>query len=304
MKLVEILAKELGEWPESAVCITQDSGGSIYGWEQAGAEYRKYAWYSPDGEDFGMHDIEIEDHDESSDHKKSVVSQAQWQAERERQKGGEWKRHRGGKCPVKAGTQVSTKHRDGKVVEVHHHTAQTGSSIASLNGVWKHNGDSFDIMSYRVISQPQAEEVEMIKVDPVVAANVEAFNGQLQIGRVDGPLVWRDTVNELDAYIEEFTREREALINRLALEGFALIPAMTAVMGVADVDMSDWRNWKSGDIIECLTDSYRGVYTKGQQYKVKSVNRDDFDVFDDLGEQSSCGWDYADCDGLKFVSRP
>lgn len=237
MKLVEILAKKLSEWPESAVCITQDSGGAIYGWVQAGAKYRDYAWYSPDGKDFGMHDIEIEDPDEASDHKKSVVIQAKWQAERDRQKGGEWKRHRGGKCPVPAGAKVSTRHRDGKVVDVHFHTATTNSGAATMNAIWKHTGDAHDIMSYKVISQPSSkaearapfggdpiieyafgapgedmasldwkplghgrisdiefddvttEEVDVIKVDPVVAANVEAFNRQWQIGRVDSPLV-------------------------------------------------------------------------------------------------------------------
>ena len=64
-------------------------------------------------------------------------------------------------------------------------------------------------------------------------------------------MLWRDTVNELDACIEEFTREREALINRLAEEGFALIPPVVSVVsGFSGVDMSDWRNWKAGDVVE------------------------------------------------------
>lgn len=122
--------------------------------------------------------------------------------------------------------------------------------------------------------------------------------------QVDGPLRWRDCVNELDAYIEEYTRERDALINRLALEGFSLLPAMHPVMGVADIDFSDWRNWKAGDVVECLTGDYSGTYTKGKQYIVEWVEDEVFSVFDDHGEDSSCDWFDDDAEGLKFIRRP
>lgn len=303
MKLVEILAAEMEEWPDGVTHLTQSSvDREIYN-----------ALDGKDEDSLTSLDPRFDTIKSHNEGNYPIVTRAQWQAERDRQKGGEWKRHRGGKCPVDSQTVVEIRQRNGDIEKF------------TANGfMWDHNGQKDDIMSYRVISQPQAEEVE---VNIPNAKTVEAmdasdrgegrkFNSaqdlyaalditsKAKTDQIDGPIKWRDTVNELDAYIEEFTREREALINRLALEGFALIPAMTAVMGVADVDMSDWRNWKSGDIVECLTDSYSGVYTKGQQYKVKSVNRDDFYVFDDLGEQSSCVWDDADCDGFKFVSRP
>lgn len=249
-RLVEILAKEMEEWPKGVTHLTQSA-------------VDREIYNAQDGKDTdSLESLEprfdaIKSHDERG--KYPVVTRVQWQAERDRQTGGEWKRHRGGLCPVKAGTKVSTKHRDGEVFDVHHHTAQEGSSVASLNGIWKHNGDSFDIMKYRIISQPQAEEVDVkdttigtlsykVEIDTTVASQaIDELAAKWD--QVDGPLRWRDTVNELDAYIEEFTRERDALINRLALEGFALIPAMTPVMGVADLDMSDWRNWKAGDVV-------------------------------------------------------
>lgn len=290
----------------------------------------------------------------ASDYKTAIVTESQWQAERDRQKGGEWKRHRGGKCPVPAGTKVSTRHRDGEVVDVHFHTATTNSGAATMNAIWKHTGDAHDIMSYKVISQPSSkaearapfggdpiveyafgapgedmssldwkplghgrisdiefddvttEEVEVIKVDPVVAANVEAFNGQWKIGRVDGPLVWRDTVIELDAYIEEFTREREALISRLAEEGFALIPAMAPVMGVADVDMSDWRNWKAGDVMECVSDHGWCGISVGSKY---TLTKDSFFSFaDDYGDvRTFSEEEFIDepvDENFKFIRRP
>jgi len=153
------------------------------------------------------------------------------------------------------------------------------------------------------------EEVEMIKVDPVVAANVEAFNGQWQIGRVDGPLVWRDTVIELDAYIEEFTREREALINRLAEEGFALIPAMAAVMGVADIDMSDWRKWKTGDKIRMTARDWCD-FTKGAIYEIVDTGDDFITIIDDADYRRSLEVDgetmfeHGRLMDFEFVSSP
>lgn len=243
--------------------------------------------------------------------------------ERDRQKGDEWKRHRGGKCPVS----------ENSVIDVKLDTGDTMKNEVASDWEWSHQDVHPRIMQYRIISQPQAEEVEVnvfvgkdVKIEYAYAqegvepehlewktmgtAKIDSIcdlgSTEAKTDQIDGPIKWRDTVNELDAYIEKFTRERESLINRLAEEGFALIGKINKNLDKIDatLDMSDWRNWKSGDIVECLTDSYRGVYTKGQQYKVKSVNRDDFDVFDDLGGQSSCGWDDADCDGLKFVSRP
>lgn len=334
MKLVEILAKKLSEWPESAVCITQDSGGSIYGWEQAGAEYRKYAWYSPDGEDFGMHDIEIEDHDESSDHKKSVVSQAQWQAERDRHKGGEWKRHRGGKQPVADLDRVEYRLRGG----------ETGECFGAAL-LWDHQKQDDDVMSYRVISQPQAEEVEVNTfvgndvqleyafsqdgvalenldwrpiggkitsiegVDPEIFGVVDEsdiepistykeFKVTGQWNQMETPLKWRDTVNELDAYIEEFTREREALINRLALEGFALLPAMTPVVGVAD-ELPTFRDWMVGDIVEVIsTENFAcaGLRVGDQMPIVDTDSRD--------GTVRVVSGSWGDEDNYKFIRRP
>lgn len=299
MKLVELLAKEVAEWQEGAYAYAQDGNRKTYAWTGI-PEF--------DGEDWLIAENAHIHHGENTvlyppladDYKTSAVTKAQWQAERDRQKGGEWKRHRGGKCPVKAGTQVSTKHRDGKVVEVHHHTAQTGSSVASLNGVWKHNGDSFDIMSYRVISQPQAEEVEVkdttigtlsykVEIDTTEASQaIDELAAKWD--QVDGPLLWRDTVNELDAYIEEFTREREALINRLAEEGFALIEKINLNLDKIDatLDMSDWRNWKAGDIVECTHSGFDKVYTEGKSYCVDHVTNEYAKVADDCGENSFC----------------
>lgn len=341
MKLVELLAEKIKEWPEGAKNITQDHDGSVSPCTDPhnDLEFDGSRWSSTNGFHMGL-DI-IGKQDLSSDYKTAIVTRAQWQAERDRQKGGEWKRHRGGKQPVANDTQVECRMRNGDI-----------EKFNASGFMWDHNGQDDDIMAYRVISQPQAEEVEVNTfvgrdvqveyafsqegvsmedldwkpiggkltsvegVDPALFGEVEdvqlrdtlstykEFTVTGQWHQIDGPIKWRDTVNELDAYIEEFTRERDALIERLDSEGFALIPPAVSVMSeFSGVDMSDWRNWKAGDIVECITSEYNDVYTIGQEYTIEWVKEDVFSVYDNYGENSSCDWFGHDAEGLKFVRR-
>jgi len=274
MKLVELLAKELSKWPVGEGYAVQDSDGEVkfgFGNDPEKSDGGK-VWLRAQAASAVRMDLAL-----AEDCATAIVTREMWQAERDRQKGGEWKRHRGGKCPVPAGTKVSTRHRNGEVVDVHFHTATTGSGPATMNTIWKHTGDDHDIMQYKVISQPQAEEVETFS-ESVHKPIIEALNtmaSEWHEDQIDGPIKWRDTVNELDAYIEEFTRQREALINRLADEGFALIGKINKNLDKIDatLNMTDWRNWKAGDIVVCKTDN-SGQFTKGFRYEVESVNND------------------------------
>ena len=299
MKLVELLAKQIAEWPEGAEHAIQDDDGCFkFG---AGKNPKIYS----DG--ILVRDIEIEHElyngfhssEKTSDRKSAIVTREQWQAERNRQKGGEWKRHRGGKCPVPAGTKVSTRHRDGEVVDVHFQTAEYGTHKAVMDCVWKHDGSKHDIMAYKVISQPQAEEVKLSKAEVRAQFMPEPEFVYLEpkTDQIDGPIKWRDTVNELDAYIEEFTRERESLINRLALEGFALLPAMTAVMGVSD-DMNFWESWRVGDIIKVTNDHD----IDDGQYAILEI--EDAGYEGELPVKTYKGWPDTEYATLEFVSRP
>lgn len=358
--LVSVLAKEMDAWPKDQEYFTCDYSGEI----RASLDV-KYDFYPKTPVDESDRTAECAGLGDDLPR----VTKKQWQAERDRQKGGEWKRHRGGKCPVPAGTKVSTRHRNGEVVDVHFHTATTGSGPATMNTIWKHTGDDHDIMQYKVISEPQAEEVEakrnaakdadveyafgapgadMSNLDwkpmgKCKVSNIEFDSAEMEEERVkdttagtltykveidtgpamqalnelsakwdqvETPFKWRDEVTELNAYIEKYTRERDALINRLAEEGFALLPAMTPVMGVADIDMSDWRNWRSGDIVEVIlpNDSRLSV---GNRYTVQSIEDPDYiggmpvSVIDDIGDDH---WPEDDkYDGrlvFKFISRP
>ena len=257
MKLVELFAKELSEWPDKYCFLTQSAiDCSVYGGFDLESQENVEA-FDPN--------LELGERHTQKEMYPSVTK-AQWQAERDRQKGGEWKRHRGGNQPVAYETVVEWRMRDG----------ETGSCIAG-ELMWDHQKDGSDIMSYRIISQPQAEEVEVndiYAVDNTDYGIPEVTFGETKTDQIDGPIKWRDTVNELDAYIEEFTREREALINRLAEEGFALLPAMTPVMGVADVVMHE-KDWEIGDIVEVVsTYGFSGERAKvGDQMPI--IDRDD-----------------------------
>jgi hypothetical protein len=301
MKLVELLAKEMSDWPEDATHLTQ----SIVDTEVYNSIGDVCRGLTPRVDLSKRH---------TQDKSYPEVTKEQWQAERDRQKGAEWIRNRGKskKAPVDIGTMVEVRFRNGLIEKDNGYPS------------WHHDGTEFDIMAFRVISQPQAEEVPMIAAgdtreykgpfpcapegEPVTELEWDIqfqqgiFHMEAKTDQIDGPILWRDCVNELDAYIEEFTREREALINRLAEEGFALIPAMTAVMGVADVhvDLTYWGNWKAGDVVECTYSDCSNIYTVGKRYDVAYATSDYAKVSDDCGEDSFCHIADADKPNVRF----
>lgn len=213
-----------------------------------------------------------------------------------------WVRHRGGKCPVEAGVEVSTRHRDGKIVEVHHMTAYADASAASLKCVWSHKNDDDDIMAYRL--HKPAEQVEACsKPDPRDSAK-----------RDSDYVCWmRDRITEIDATTQALTTERAELVQKLASEGFALIGRINDLLTEAaqkHEDMSDWRNWKVGDVVryEGLPDFHSRYFTIGNLYEIKVVEAGDDckNIYnpvifkaDDSGEEN--GWRP---ELFKFHSRP
>jgi len=326
MKLVEILARDLSEWPKNFVAITQDDGCAIYGWISEGAEFRDGGWYSPEDDDCGMTDLDISDPEQASDYKKSIVTRDQWQAERDRQKGGEWKRHRGGWMPVGLAGKVEVKLRCGDIQQADSHQF-----------AWRHDDcdHAANIMQYRIISQPQAEEVDVRLFNHEVSMDSqqgEIIHGPVKMGdtviapahpkwegtnavtdfsvgqwhQIDGPIKWRDTIIHCQAIIEDCEREIQRNVDLLDAEGLMMQTDSKKAMQhyAPDVDMSDWRNWKAGDIVECVTSEYEGTYDNGKQYVVECVNDEMFSVYDNYGGASSCDWFDHDAEGLKFIRRP
>lgn len=275
MKLVEILASEMEEWPLDAAWVGQAVDGDIH-------------VNNSDDEFIGHTGVLLT---RADDWNSAEVNQEQWQSERDRQKGGEWKRHRGGKC------QVS----ENSVIDVKLDTGDTMKNEVAGNWEWSHQDIYPRIMQYRVISQPQAEEIDSFS-ESVHKPIIEALNTMAEEwheDQIDGPIKWRDTVNELDAYIEEFTREREALIERLASEGFALIPPVVTTWS----DILPFEDWEVGDLVTSKTD-YNKQFTKGKQYKLTRIyeqygtNRISIES-DDKGADN--GWIASN---FEFHSRP
>jgi hypothetical protein len=232
MKLVEILARELKAWPK-ADFVVQEYDGELYMASKVKPKNNRGGnpvWESQAGGDgeYFQPNLFL---DKSEDRATAIVTCSDWEAERAKLKapkanGGGWIRHRGGKCPVEAGTLVDVRYRSGKVNE--HVKALVDSymsgSMQTHNAVaWTHIGSANDIMAYRIhkpaeqpapVSEPESE----LLYDPVA----------------QGPLQWRDRIRELDTQragvesdyqrqISEITQERESLVQKLAGEGLALV---------------------------------------------------------------------------------
>ena len=111
------------------------------------------------------------------------------------------------------------------------------------------------------------------------------------------PLAWRDRIQKIDIVVQELEEERLSLVQGLESEGFALIDAKREPAE----DMSDWRNWKAGDLIECVTEGKGiSVITIGCVYKIGILGNS-------LCIKDDCGNKMIRCIKqrcFKFVSRP
>lgn len=193
-----------------------------------------------------------------------------------------WIRHRGGKCPVEVGTLIDIRCRDGLVrkgVPCGKDFTRTASMF------WSHEGDGAEVMAYRL--HKPAEQVEACSKPELKISLSEGYGEIYSAQAVEqGPLQWRDRITEIDATTHALTNERAELVQKLASEGFALIGRVVDPVE----DMSDWRNWKVGDLIECTGKS--GGYSPGSIYTVKSINHDRgvvHTVTDDSGSITN-GW--------------
>lgn len=305
MKLVEILAKELIEWHDRTERLHQDGDGRIY------ATCRKMPKFHKEWNEWDVsgHEVIMNGEDPiygdcldlADDYKTNVVTRAQWQAERDRQKGGEWKRHRGGKQPVADDVVVEYKLRNGYTDKWH----------ARALG-WSHAGGEGDVMKYRVISQPQAEGVEVTN-EKILKPAIDALeNMTAQWQQSSGPLAWRDTIIHCQAIIEDCERDIQRNVDLLDAEGLMIQADNKKAMQhyAPDVDMSDWRNWKVGDIVEVIIPN-DGELPIGKQYTVCEIEAPEYEggmmvkVFDDEGESH---WPEDDkYEGrmvFKFIRRP
>lgn len=280
MKLVELLAKEMSAWPEGGscdYCCQSDSNTEVFFGHPVGSIFLS----------------------ERADETKGVtVTRAQWQAERDRQNGGEWKRHRGGKCPVHGDQKVEVKLRDGDIQQAY-----------ARCFAWPYDScDTYaNIMQYRIISQPQAEEPMKAKFDGVklefsrdgvnfseIGATSTDYIAEIGIEpkwqQSSGPLAWRDTIIHCQAIIEDCEREIQRNVDLLDAEGLMMQKDSKKAMQhyAPDIDLTYWGNWKAGDVVECTESSCDSAYTVGNYYKVAEVTKEYARVADDCGPESYC----------------
>lgn len=362
MKLVQLLAKKLKEWPKGVDVYAQDANGQIYPWIGIPQLYEE-EWLCAVGATihqgdswFGREGMTL-----CEDHMTANVTKSQWQAEREKMNKPKWIRHRGGKCPVADGVDVTYRLRGGYV-----------GTVKSESLMWDHQQDESDLMAY-YIEETKEQEVEKVKVadvklemmqgdswvtigrvspdfgasvfdggqpakseemdtiDTAKAPTIEYAFGdkdsdpkdldwkqlgtityKLEIdateatkeidslvakwGQIESPLKWRDEIIELEAYEEEFRREREKLIRKLESEGFKLIDHMVPVYGDTLVDMDNWENWENGDVIEVINES-KSSNAKPGLYMITGFESSHPKI--ELG-----GRYFPEYANMKFVRRP
>lgn len=95
------------------------------------------------------------------------------------------------------------------------------------------------------------------------------------------PIYCRDRIKEIDALVESLEEERVSLVQALEDEGFLLISA-ALISATPTEDMSDWRNWKEGDLVECVSDVVESCerMTVGNLYSV-NIDCGDMVIIDD-----------------------
>lgn len=313
MRLVEILGKELNEWPQGVRAMTQNINTSVCGFSGDKALpicYGRWFWYSPEGIDLGMSEIGIGDVALATDHATAIVTRADWKAEREKLKEilanvDGWVPHHGVDCPVPPDALVDLRCRNGRVYE---------GGMASCF-IWKHTDNTGDVMAYRIHKPaeqpaPVSEEAIQVGIDAADAGRLTPIS-EVKARILSRPLEWRNRIYELDTQhaevesdyqrqISEITQERESLVQKLAGEGLALVE----VAGQSVEGMSDWRNWKAGDLIECVG-GMSHYYTIGKRYEVEKV-LDTGLVMDDDNNGGCHNWsgDQVIAGVFKWHSRP
>lgn len=295
MKLAQLLAKELKEWPEGVTHLTQSE-----------VDYEIY-----DGLD-GNKEDSVAPLDErfyaSMSHSEGqypMVTRAQWQAEREKMNKPKWIRHRGGKCPVADDVKVLYRMRSGTIT-----SRGEPSSILS----WDHSKSGADIMAYRVIEETKDQEIEEVKKTNfgtiTYKLEIDAAEATKEIdslvakwGQLESPLKWRDAIIHCQAIIEDCEREIQRNVNLLDAEGLMMQKDSKKATQYyqTDIDMSDWRNWQIGDRV-CATKNFDDADI-GDELIITRLDHADEEQPIGMSTGSSATY-WPEMNWVKFVRRP
>ena len=190
-----------------------------------------------------------------------------------------WIRHNSKQQPVDDHVEVEIRTRGGDY------------EVCKASGfTWDATAEN-QIMAYRL--HKPAEQVEACsKPDPRDSAK-----------RDSDYVCWmRDRITEIDATTQALTTERADLVQKLASEGFALIGRINELLtdsAQKHEDMSDPKNWRNGDIVECIVD-HEDYFTAGYRYVVDYMECDWVNIhYDDEGDENAIR-----PHKVKFHSRP
>lgn len=332
MKLVQLLAKELKEWPEGAKYACQDTAGTYEGSVFFVSNEPEYSdgsgGWSVCGVIDAIYNLEV-----SSDAKIKTVTKSQWRAEREKMNKPKWIRHRGGLNPIDNDVLVEVKLRSGGI-----------QSAYSSDFIWRHVccDYSANIMQYRIMQETENQEIEEVEtIDTAKEPTIEYAFGdkdsdpkdldwkqlgtltyKLEIdateatkeidsliakwGQIESPLKWRDAIIHCQAIIEDCEREIERNVILLDAEGLMMQKDSKKAMQhyQTDIDMSDWRNWQAGDVIEIVANEAAHEFENGEEVIVSRLDINDIDM--SVKAEYKDGSDYWWLSGkdAKFIRRP
>lgn len=310
MKLVQLLAKELKEWPEGVSCMVQGSDGKICTCLNGFPDpyYGDWTICGPTSIDSPVvwADTGSNKQDLAHDQASAIITIEEWQAEREKMNKPKWIRHRGGNQPVEDSVKVEYKMRDGDI-------STQPEYAATLR--WSHWSIEGDIMAYRIIEETKDQEIEEVKKTNfgtiTYKLEIDATEATQRIdslvekwGQIVSPLKWRDEIIELEAYEEEFRREREKLIRKLESEGLKLIDHMAQVYGEQIIDMSDWRNWQAGDIVRVVANESSHSFDIGEEVVVSFIDDKDADLAVKAEYKDGRDFWWLAAKDAKFIRRP
>ena len=197
-------------------------------------------------------------------------------------------------------------------------------------------------MAYRVIEETKDQEIKEVKaIDTAKAPNIEYAFGdkdsdpkdldwkqlgtltyKLEIdatgatqridslvakwGQIVSPLKWRDAIIHCQAIIEDCEREIERNVSLLDAEGLMMQKDSKKAMQhyQTDIDMSDWRNWQAGDVIEIVANEGGHQFENGEEVIVVLLDLNDTDM--SVKAKYKDGSDYWWLSGkdAKFIRRP
>lgn len=325
MKLVDILARELTEWPAKAVVFVQDDDKEC---KPAG----RLDQTAPNGgiwlRNHPQHQGSFFAKSLADDRDTAVVKKKEWETARaaylltqqpaqdpqlskigksmtKANKDG-WIRHRGGKCPVDAGTLVDVRFRDGEI-SCSQQALMKGKPDEAWAKDWAHSGHCGDIMAWRPAKTEAKESQETSEEtigscdqpkeppsDPVsLRQQWESLGHEIKSNEC--------SIQSIQEAIAGLVERQESIKAELKAAGFLIYAEAETVKVDASEDMSDPKNWREGDVFT-VTQTGSHSFNIGQKVKMTHDDGSMVKLYESCDNDQEGYWvhDYI----LEFNSRP